>query len=88
MELQQFTQLLWSQINSAIMERYTKGEIKQVPDIILVSFDRLREMRIAIGEMSAFYNRKHDMLIFKGIRILPDPTKSNDDFEILYNTKK
>ena len=88
MELKQFTELLWKQFNAAIVERYTKGDRKYNPDLILVSFDRLREMRIAIGEISAFYNREHDMLRFGGVRILPDPTKSDDDFEILYNTNK
>lgn len=88
MELKQFTDLLWRQINVATMERYTRGEKKSEPDLILVSFDRLREMRIAIGEMSPFYSREHDMLKFAGTKILPDPTKSDDDFEILYNTNK
>lgn len=88
MELKQFTELLWKQFNAAIMERYTRCEKKSEPDLILVNFDRLQEMRIAIGEMSPFYSREHDMLKFAGTKILPDPTKSNNDFEILYNTNK
>jgi hypothetical protein len=87
MELQQFTELLWRQINAAISEQYIRHE-RRGPDVILVSFDRLREMRTAIGEMSVYYTPERDVLKFRGIRILPDPTKSNDDFEILYNTKK
>ncbi|NCB68490.1 MAG: hypothetical protein EOM47_06540 [Bacteroidia bacterium] len=88
MELKQFTELLWKQFNAAIVERYRRGERKHEPDLILVSINRLKEMRIAMGEMSVFYNPEYDMLRFRGVRILPDPTKSDDDFEILYNTNK
>jgi len=88
MELQKFTEQLWMHLNAAIRERFIKGEKKQDPDVILISFDRIKEMRTAIGEMSVFYDPQHDMLRYRGIRILPDPTKGNDDFEILYNTNK
>jgi len=88
MELQEFTGKLWMHINDAIRERYIRGEGKCNPDVILVSFHRLKEMRICIGEMSVNYDPKHDMLKYRSIRILPDPTKGNDDFEILYNVEK
>ena len=88
MELQEFTGQLWMHINYAIRKRCLTGAHKADPDVILVSFERLREMRAAIGEMHACYNLQHDMLKFRGIRILPDPTKGNEDFEILYNAEK
>lgn len=88
MELQEFIKQLWLHVNEAVMERYRRGERKHEPDLILVSIKRLKEMRIAMGEMSVFYNPEYDMLRFRGCRILPDYTKSDDDFEILYNTKK
>ena len=88
MELTEFTGQLWMHINHAIRKRCLTGAHKADPDVILVSFERLREMRAAIGEMYANYDREHDMLKYRGIRILPDPSKGNDDFEILYNAEK
>jgi hypothetical protein len=88
MEMQEFTGQLWMHINAAIRKRIMRGENRRDPDVILVSFDRLKEMHIAIGELSVYYDPKYGMLKYRGIRILPDPTKGNDDFEILYNELK
>ena len=88
MELFEFAEKLWLHINSAIRYKSMTGTMHIEPDVILISFDRLKEMRIAIGMMHVDYDHRYDMLKYRGIRILPDPTKGNDDFEILYNVEK
>lgn len=87
MELLEFTERLWKHINVAIRLKAITGTKHIEPDVILISFERIKEMRIAIGMMLVSYDPSHDMLKFRGIRILPDPTKGNDDFEILYNVE-